>query len=65
MADQTRDDQNVCVVDANNNLVDKNGGPDNTDNPDHNVLLEGVIPGPSSYLDGATDSSSLVPPPLE
>ena len=58
MADQVQDEQNIRVVDANNNLADKNEIPDNTGNPDHNTLPGGVIPGPSGHRDGATTSSS-------
>ena len=65
MADQVRDDQNICVFDTNNDLADKNGVPDNTGNPDHNTLPGGTIPGHSVHRDGATASSSSVPPPLE
>ena len=64
MDDQIRDDQNVRVVNANKNLADKNGAPDNTGNTDHNTLPVGVIPGPLGNRDGATASSSSVPPPL-
>ena len=62
MADQVRDDQNVRVVDANNNLADKNEIPDNAG---HSTLPGGAIPGPSGHRDGATASTSSVPPPLE
>ena len=65
MADQTREDQNVRVVDANNNLADKNGAPDNAGNTAHNIFPGGVTPGPSCHRDGATASSSSVPPQLE
>ncbi|KAL5058880.1 hypothetical protein RYX36_030484 [Vicia faba] len=65
MADQVRDDQNVCVVDVNNNLADKNRVPNNAGNPDYSTLPGGTIPEPSGHRDGATASSSSIPPPLE
>ena len=65
MADQTQDNQNIYVVETNNNITDKNGGPDNTGITGHNILPRGTVPGPSNYRDGATTSSSSVPPRLE
>ena len=65
MADQVRDEQNIRVVDVNNNVADKNGIPDNAGNPDHSTLPGATIPGPSIHREGATASSSSVPPPLE
>ena len=65
MADQARDEQNVRVVDTNNGPADKNGHLDNVGNPGHNTISASTVPGPSTYRDGATASSSSVPPPLE
>ena len=64
MADQVRDDQNIRVVDTNNGLADKNGLTDNTGNPGHNTIPVSTALGPSTHRDGATASSSAVPPPL-
>ena len=61
MADQIQDNQNISIVEANNNLADKNGGPDNTSIADHSILSRGTVPGPSNYWDGAITSSLSVP----
>ena len=65
MADQTRDNQNVCVIEANNNITDNNAGPENTGITGHNTVPSGNIPGPSNYRDGVTASFSSIPPRLE
>ena len=65
MADQARDEQNVRVADTNNGTADKNGHLDNAGNPDHNTIPTTTAPRTSTYRDGATASSSSVPPPLE
>ena len=65
MADQTQDNQNVRVIEANNNIADNNVVPDNAGITGHNTVSGGNILGPSNYRDGATASSSSVPPRLE
>ena len=65
MADQTQDNKNVCVIEVNNNIADNNTDPNNAGITGHNTVSGGNILGPSNYRDGATASSSSVPPRLE
>ena len=65
MADQTQNNQNICVIEANNNITNNNTGPGNVDITGHNTVPDSNILGPSNYRDGATTSSSSVPPRLE
>ena len=64
MADPARDELNVRILDTNNGAADKNGRIDNTVNPGPNTIPASTGPGPTTYRDGATaSSSSPVPPP--
>ena len=65
MADPARDEQPVRVADTNNGPADKNGHLDNPGDPGHSAIPVTTAPGPSTYRDGVTASSSTTPPALE
>ena len=65
MANQTVENMNVPIINVNNNITDNNVGLDNTGTIGNNTTPTINMPEPSDYNDGATASSSSMPPRLE
>ena len=65
MADQTAENMNFRIINVNNNNTDNNAGLDNAGTAGHNTTPTINMLVPSNYRDGATASSSSIPPRLE